>query len=543
MTTPHASEADIEKIAQFNRTEAAFPDQVTLQALIEAQVEQYPDRPAVICDHDKAFGAPSLTYLELNHKANQLASQLRAAGVARGQVVALLVERSFAMMIGVLGILKAGAAYLPLSTDNPSERIGYMLRDAQVGALLVQESTRSKISFAGLVLDLDDPRTYQGSTDNPSIVNTADDLAYVIYTSGSTGKPKGVMIEHRGVVNRLHWMQHAYPIDERDVILQKTPYYFDVSVWELFWWVLQGARLCFLAPGAEGNPLAIVKTIHKHQVTVMHFVPSMLNIFLEYLNGKDTRVWDELASVRRVFASGEALTPSHARKFNDLWGSRTGVRLTNLYGPTEATVDVTYYDCPPQNDFERIPIGRPIYNTRLYVLRDGLQVAIGEAGDLFIAGVGLARGYLNNAVLTAERFSDNPVKCGERIYRTGDIARWLPDGNIEYLGREDHQVKIRGLRIELGEIENTIRGFSGVIDCVTIVKRFSDTIVLIIAYVVCTSQLDFDDLKQHLKKHLPPYMVPNHFQRLDKLPLTQSGKADRNALPDPSLQGGFSRAI
>ena len=535
MTPSSASEADIEKIRQFNCTEAMFPDHATLQDLIEAQVERNPNRPAVICDYDTVIGTPSLTYLELNHKANQLAHRLRAAGLGRGQLVALLVERSFAMMIGVLGIIKSGAAYLPLSPDNPSQRIDYMLRDANVGALLVQEKTRSKTSFTGLVINLDDLQIYRGSTDNLPIVNTADDLAYVIYTSGSTGKPKGVMIEHRSVVNRLHWMQQAYPINERDVILQKTPYYFDVSVWELFWWVLQGARLCFLAPGAEGNPLAIVKTIKKHQITVMHFVPSMLSVFLEYLDGKDARVWHELASVRRVIASGEALTPSHVRKFNDLWGSKTGVRLTNLYGPTEATVDVTYFDCPPQNDFEQIPIGRPIHNTRLYVLRDGQQVEIGEAGELCIAGVGLARGYLNNSALTAERFVDNPVRPGERIYRTGDIARWLPDGNVEYLGREDHQVKIRGLRIELGEIENTIRGVSGVTDCVTIVKIYSEIMILIVAYVVCKPELDFHDLRQHLKKHLPPYMVPNHFERLDKLPLTESGKTDRSALPEPIL--------
>jgi len=331
-------------------------------------------------------------------------------------------------------------------------------------------------------------------------------------------------------------MQHACPIGDRDVILQKTPYTFDVSVWELFWWALQGAKLCFLLPGGERNPLAIVETIRRHRVSVMHFVPSMLNVFLEHLDGKAAGVLGSLASVRRVFASGEALQPSHVKKFNDILGSKTGTRLTNLYGPTEATVDVSYFDCPAHNEFENIPIGRPIHNIRLYVIRDGRQVAIGEAGELCIAGVGLARGYVNNAALTSEKFTDNPVNPGERIYRTGDVARWLPDGNVEYLGREDHQVKIRGLRIELGEIENTIREYPGITDCVVLVKKYSDNIILIIAYVVCKSGLELEGLKHYLKRHLPDYMVPNRFEKIDEMPLTSSGKADRKALPEPVLQ-------
>jgi surfactin family lipopeptide synthetase A len=257
---------------------------------------------------------------------------------------------------------------------------------------------------------------------------------------------------------------------------------------------------------------------------------------LEYLDGKAASVLGGLASVRRVFASGEALTPSHVRKFNDIWGNKTGTRLTNLYGPTEATVDVSYFDCPAHNDFENIPIGRPIHNTRFYVIRDGKQAAIGETGELCIAGICLARGYLNNPVLTDERFTDNPVNPGERIYRTGDVARWLPDGNIEYLGREDHQVKIRGLRIELGEIENTIREYPGITDCVALVKKYSENIILIIAYVVCKSDLKIDGLKDYLKKHLPDYMIPNRFEKIDEIPLTPSGKADRKALPEPVIE-------
>jgi len=527
---PEATAADLVRIAQFNRTDAPFPDNVTLQELIEAQVERHAGDTAVICD-----AGPSLTYAQLNEKVNQLAHLLRAEGIGPGHVVALMVERSYAMIIGILAIVKAGAAYLPIAPDNPPDRTAYLLQDGGVTVLLVQQKTAGQIAFDGTVIDLDDPRVYRGSTANPCLLNTPRDLAYVIYTSGSTGKPKGVMIEHRSLVNRLHWMQHAYPIGEGDVILQKTPYCFDVSVWELFWWALQGATLCVLMPGAERNPLAIVDTIKRRHVSVMHFVPSMLNVFLEYLEGKSASI-PALASVRRVFASGEALTPSHVRKFNDIWGSKTSARLTNLYGPTEATVDVTYFDCPEHNEFETIPIGRPIDNIRLYVIREGRQVAIGETGELCIAGVGLARGYLNNAALTAEKFTANPVNPGEWMYHTGDVARWMPDGNIEYLGREDHQVKIRGLRIELGEIENTIREYPGISDCVAVVKKYSETVILIIAYVVCRAEVDVEDLKQHVKSLLPDYMVPHRFETLDHIPVTANGKADRNALPEPLIE-------
>ena len=531
-----APEVDLVRMAQFNCTKTQFPDNVALQELIETQIDAHLSNTAVICDYDKALGVSSLTYAQLNDKVNQLAHALRTKGVGPGQIVAIMVERSFAMIIGVLGIVKAGAAYLPVPPDIPPERIDYKLKDAGVRILLVQGRTVARFAFRGLTIDLDDPDNYRGPTTNPIVLNKPQDLAYVIYTSGSTGKPRGVMIEHRSLVNRLHWMQHAYPIDESDVILQKTPYCFDVSVWELFWWAMQGATLCFLVPGGEWNPLAIVETIKKHQVSVMHFVPSMLNVFLEYLEGKDASVLSRLASVRQVFASGEALTPSHVRKFNDIWGSKTRARLTNLYGPTEATVDVSYFDCPEHNDFQNIPIGRPIHNIRLYIIRDGQQMAIGEPGELCIAGIGLARGYLNNAVLTDEKFTDNPINPGERVYRTGDVARWLPDGNIEYLGREDHQVKIRGLRIELGEIESTIRQYPGITDCVALVKQYSENIILIVAYVICRSDLELEGLKDYLKKHLPEYMIPNRFQKIDEMPRTPSGKVDRKALPEPVIE-------
>jgi len=529
-----ATVSDVARIAQFNRTAAPFPDRVTLPELIEIQVAKHPDEVAVICDHDASIGS-SLTYAQLNHRVNQLAHRLIAEGVRSGEIVALMVERSFSMIIGILGIIKAGAAYLPLSATDATERIHFMLSDASVRTLLIHNATASKIRFEGLTLNLDSAYIYSGPVTNPVIANTPRDLAYVIYTSGSTGKPKGVMIEHRSLVNRLHWMQQRYPIDQHDVILQKTPYYFDVSVWELFWWILYGAKMCFLLPGAQWNPMAIVRTVKKHQITVMHFVPSMLNVFLEYLDGKGPSGAQSLSSVRRVFASGEALTPTLVKKFNDIWNSQTGALLTNLYGPTEATIDVSYFDCPTGNHFDKIPIGKPIQNHKFYIIKDNHHVAIGEIGELCVGGIGLARGYLNNPDLTNQKFTDNPANTGERIYRTGDLARWLPDGNVEYLGREDQQVKIRGLRIELGEIENQIKTYPGICDSITVVKKYSENVILIVAYIVSSTAIDFESLKQYLTRHLPDYMIPNHFQRINQIPVTPSGKADRKALPEPIL--------
>jgi len=503
---------------------------VTLHALIEARFAVMGEATALVGEEDAALGLASLSYAQLNCRVNCLAHRLRAEGVRPGDVVGLLTERSFAMVIGILGILKAGGAWLPLAPAHPADRLAYMLQDSGVKLLLGHWRTAGRVAFAGRSLDLEDPELYRVPRGNPALVNEPEDLAYIIYTSGSTGRPKGVMIEQHALVNRLQWMQRAYPIGDRDVLLQKTPYTFDVSVWELLWWVLEGARLCLLAPGAEANPPAIVSTIRRERISVMHFVPSMLSVFLEYLEGKDAATLAALGSLRRVFASGEALTPSHVRKFNDLLGRATGARLVNLYGPTEATIDVSYFDCPRDGDLEHVPIGRAIDNMKLYVLKDGRQAPAGEAGELCIAGVGLARGYANNAALTAEKFTDNPVNPGERIYRTGDVARWLPDGNLAYLGREDHQVKIRGMRIELGEIENTIRSRPGVSDCVAVVDKRSEQVAQIAAFVVSGAELDLEGLRQYLRTQLPDYMVPHRLERLEQMPLTPNGKADRRAL-------------
>ena len=520
-------------LSAVNRTEWPYSDGVGLHQRFEDQAERHPEAIAVVGEIDPFWSSDSLSYRRLNAAANQVAVRLRRQGIGPGQIVGILTERSLAMMVGIFGILKAGAAYLPLSTDDPIERVEFVLRDAAVALLLVHSPTAARAPAGVSVLHLDDAGLYTGPEENLSPAAGPRDLAYVIYTSGSTGKPKGVLIEHHAVVNRLEWMQRAYPIGPGVVVLQKTPYTFDVSVWELFWWAREGATLSLLRSKGERMPQAIVEAVRRHRVTVMHFVPSMLAVFLEYVAGRPERISAGLGSLRRVFASGEALSGVHVGKFNALIGQAVGARLTNLYGPTEATVDATYFDSPVAGSPEIVPIGRPIQNLRAYVVADGRVMGRGEAGELCLAGVGLARGYLNRPELTAARFVENTLVPNERVYRTGDLVRWLADGNLEYLGREDHQVKIRGVRIELGEIENCLRALPDVADCVVVAKRYSESIILLVAYVATVAPLDREAMKRDLRATLPESMIPHHFERVAAIPLTASGKADRRALPEP----------
>jgi non-ribosomal peptide synthetase component F len=307
----------------------------------------------------------------------------------------------------------------------------------------------------------------------------------------------------------------------------------------MFWWSLVGAGVCFLPPGGEKFPQFIVEAVEKNNISVMHFVPSMMSVFLEYLRNSEADV-KRLVSLKRVFASGEKLTSAHVRVFNELLYEKNGTLLTNLYGPTEATVDVTYFDCPVSGPIEMIPIGRPIDNTQLYILGEDSQLlGVGETGELYIGGVGVARGYLNNPDLTAEKFNRSYRSNRTYIlYKTGDLARWMSDGNVDFLGRQDHQVKIHGLRIELGEIEATISGYPGVVDNVVLVKQYGKNITMIVAYVVprVTESFSVKELKSYLKERLPEYMAPNLFVTLEQFPLTGSGKVDRNALPEPQFK-------
>ncbi|MFA8435575.1 MAG: amino acid adenylation domain-containing protein [Marinifilaceae bacterium] len=513
----------------FNNTQTDFPQEKTIQQLFEEKVEQHPDEIALVS------GEIRITYYELNGLSNQMAYRLIDRGVCLESIVALRIDRSVEMLVGILGILKAGGAYLPISIDYPEDRISYILKDSRAKVLLQAHGEfKSSVSIPVLTVDLDQ-LSVQGALDLKNRTDSRN-LSYVIYTSGSTGVPKGVMIEHCSVINRLKWMQRYYPIKSGDVLLQKTPYTFDVSVWELFWWAFEGGTLSLLEPGGEKDPFQIVENIFEHRVSVLHFVPSMFEVFLSFLEQNRDFI-PRLKSLRYVFCSGEELKVFHVIKFHELLGKACGCELVNLYGPTEATVDVTYFNCGDQDSYQNIPIGRPISNTQAYVLdAKSLRLQpIGVVGELCLSGVGLARGYMGRDELTLEKFISHPFRKGEKLYRTGDLARWLPDGNIEFLGRIDHQVKIRGFRIELGEIENILLQHENIKECV-VVKRVKNGENYLCAYVVLAKILQGEEMRGYLSGLLPDYMVPAHFVVLDELPLTSNGKVNRKILPEPEIK-------
>ncbi len=510
----------------FNDTKAEYPKDKTIHQLFEEQVRRTPDNVALVFEDKK------MTYRELNEKANGLARTLRNRGVKPDDIIGIMLFRSFEMMIGILGILKSGGAYLPIDPEYPEDRIQYMLEDSNAKILLTTKDVIIADEFNEIIIDLYDDEVYSDEASNLKNVNNSNDLIYVIYTSGSTGKPKGVMIEHYSVVNRIHWMQKKYPIDELDVIIQKTPYTFDVSVWELFWWSFVGAKLVMLVPRGEKHPDILKDTIHKYGVTTMHFVPSMLNVFLDYISNITDLF--KLQTLKKVFASGEALTPGQVNKFNEILFRSHNTYLFNLYGPTEATVDVSYFDCSTGGKHKVIPIGKPIDNIQLYILDKHCNVQpIGIAGELYISGDGLARGYLNKPKLTSEKFVQNPFIPSQKMYKTGDLVRWFAEGDIEYLGRIDQQVKIRGYRIELQEIQHRILQYEYVKEAVVTSRENKQGSKYICAYIVFKKDIDFVALKNYLLKFLPRYMVPSYFVKLDCIPLSHNGKVNIKMLPEP----------
>nr|WP_250636801.1 non-ribosomal peptide synthase/polyketide synthase [Paenibacillus sp. IHB B 3084] len=524
-------------------TAAAYPQNKTLSALFEEQVEQTPDQVAVL------FESETLTYHELNERANRLARTLRAEGVGPDQPVGILVQRSLEMIVGIYAILKAGGAYVPIDPDYPADRIRFMLEDSEAKLVLTQSRLveQATLSFDGKVLVLDSGEIYHEDGSDLEPLAGPRNVAYVIYTSGSTGKPKGVMVEHHSVINRILWMHDRYGLRAGDTILQKTAFTFDVSVWELFWWSMVGSKVSLLSVGGEKNPEDIVEAIAHGGVSTMHFVPAMLHAFLEYVEQQPLEVVQaKLGTLRHVFASGEALPPQHVARFQRLLSGIVGAKLINLYGPTEATVDVSYFDCGPNEEYSVIPIGKPIQNIRLYIVKEGtVQLQpIGVAGELCISGVGVARGYLNRPELTAEKFVSDPFAGGEagyeRMYRTGDLAKWMLDGNIEYLGRIDHQVKIRGYRIELGEVESQLLKVESVREAVVMARADETGQKQMVAYYVAGQEIGASELRSELGRELPSYMVPSYFVQLEQMPLSPNGKIDRKALPAPkgSLQSG-----
>ena len=516
-------------LQEFNATVEAYPHDQTLHALIEAQVRRTPQAVALVA------GEQQLTYHELNARANQLAHHLREQGVQPDSRVAICVERGLELLVGLLGILKAGGAYVPLDPGYPPERLHYMLHDSAPVAVLVHGATRALMEGSRVPLIDFDRCTWQHQPhSDPQVPGLGvSHLAYVIYTSGSTGTPKGVMIEHRGLGNLLHWSSGLCPGAASGSLLQKAPFSFDGSVWELFWPLSIGMRLVLARPDGHRDPAYLARLIREQGITLVKFVPAMLQQFLEL---------DEVSQCRSltdVFAGGGELTAAMARRFQQLLPQ---ARLHNVYGPTEATVDSSAWTLEPGAEVPpiQLPIGRPISNTRLYVLdAHDAPVPLGVSGQLHIGGVGVARGYLGLPELMAERFIDSPFVAGDRLYRTGDLVRYRADGNLEFLGRNDFQVKLHGLRVELGEIEARLASHPALREVVVLMR--DERLVSYYTLRGATPAPTVEALRAHVLAQLPEYMVPSAFVQLAALPLSPNGKLDRQALPAPGLDAVVNR--
>ncbi len=514
-------------IKEWNKTDSDYRKGVCLNQLFEERAAQHADKIAL------EFNGNTLSYGELNEKANQLAHHLRDNGVGPETRVGVCMERSLEMVISLYAIHKAGGGYVPLDPDYPQARLEFMIGDIEAPIILTQESIKHVIPETDatiIALDSQWDAIGQLSKENLEQVTDETNLAYIIYTSGSTGNPKGVMNQHDGIINRLIWMQQEYQLTDADVVLQKTPYSFDVSVWEFFWPLIFGAKLVVAEPGGHQDVSYLSKVIQEKQVTTMHFVPSMLQIFVDQAKP------ESCSSIRQIFCSGEALPYELQKQFFTF----SSAKLHNLYGPTEAAVDVTYWECDASYERKIVPIGRPVANTQVYILDKKLNpIPVGASGELHIGGIQVARGYLNRQELSDEKFIPDPFSSDPkaRLYKTGDLVRHLSDGQIEYIGRIDFQVKIRGLRIELGEIESRLAEVEGIKQCVVIVREDKPADKKIVAYFETKEgySLTTDDMRNQLALGLPNYMIPQFFVPMDQLPLSANGKIDRKLLPEPSV--------
>lgn len=512
-------------IVGLNQTAEVFPHAPCLHQIFEAQVEQTPAATAV------RFEGQELTYAELNRRANQLAHRLRKLGVGREVLVAICMEPSLDLPIALLAVLKAGGAYIPLDPADPRKRLSFFLEETGAPVVLTQEGLADNQAFAGVQvirLDRDVEVFATESTENLPSQVTGENLCYVIYTSGSTGQPKGAMLHHRGVRNRLLWGITNYQLGQGDVVLHKTPLTFDVSVWEIFAPLLSGACLLIAKAGGHQDPVYQLELMAREKVTHVDYVPTMLEVLLE-LEGLD-----DCDSLKIVTSAGEALT----RELRDRFYSQTKAKLYNLYGSTEASLAVTYWVCQADGKERLIPIGRPMNNARIYILDKHLQpVPIGVAGELHVGGVAPGRGYLKRPDLTADKFIPDALSetGGERLYKTGDLARYRSDGAIEFLGRLDHQVKIQGRRLELVEVEASLCQHPGVREAVVLARKITAGNKSLVAYVVSKQEPlpTGDELRNYLRQKLPEYMVPAAYVVLTELPLLSNGKLNRRALPRP----------
>ncbi|MEZ6259181.1 enterobactin non-ribosomal peptide synthetase EntF [Klebsiella pneumoniae] len=527
---------ELARLAAVNDTAVPLPA-TTLSALVADQARKTPDAPAL------ADARWQFSYREMRQQVVALAQLLRQRGVKPGDSVAVALPRSVFLTLALHGIVEAGAAWLPLDTGYPDDRLRMMLEDARPSLLIATEDQLARFSDIPGLESLCYQQPLAAGDDAPLALSKPDHTAYIIFTSGSTGRPKGVMVGQTAIVNRLLWMQDRYPLSADDVVAQKTPCSFDVSVWEFWWPFIAGAQLVMAEPEAHRDPQAMQQFFARYGVTTTHFVPSMLAAFVASLDADSVAA---CRTLRRVFCSGEALPTELCRE----WERLTGAPLHNLYGPTEAAVDVSWYPaCGPELAAvtgSSVPIGWPVWNTGLRILDAAMRpVPPGVAGDLYLAGIQLAQGYLGRPDLTASRFIADPFAPGERMYRTGDVARWLTNGAVEYLGRSDDQLKIRGQRIELGEIDRVMSALPDVAQAVSHACVFNQAAATggdarqLVGYLVSDSGLPLDTaaLKARLAEQLPPHMVPVVLMQLAELPLSANGKLDRKALPLPTLGG------
>ncbi|MBN1040279.1 non-ribosomal peptide synthetase [Clostridium botulinum] len=508
---------------EFNDSSIEFDNKKTIQELFEEQVEKKLDNIAVV------FGDKKLTYKELNEKSNKLARALRNKGVKADSVVGIIVNRSLEMIIGIIGILKAGGAYLPIDPSYPKKRIEYMLSDSESNVVLTTESLINDIEFNGEIIDLLQVSLLDSDDENLEKINNEDNLAYVIYTSGTTGSPKGVMLKHSNLNNFIMNFNRSFnsPIGSNDKVLSLTNYVFDVSVCEIFVALTNGATLVINDKHKTFDPLEISNLIVKNDITFTYIPPLLLTSVYEGLRRANREI-----KLNKLFVGVE---PIRGKTLNNFYKINNDIEIINAYGPTETTIYSTVYKVNGDEIEDKVvPIGKPVGNTRIYILNSNKLQPIGMPGELHISGNGLARGYLNKPELTSEKFVDNPFEIGDKMYKTGDLARWLPDGNIEFLGRVDNQVKVRGFRIELGEIESKILQHEDVKEVVVIVIDYNDD-KQICAYIVSDKEISKLNLKDYLKESLPEYMIPSYFVKLEKMPITSNGKLDRKALPKPNL--------
>ncbi len=518
---------------EWNSTTAEFDDTELVHDLLSRTAEKSRDSVAVV------YQQQSLTYAQLNARSNQLAHYLIDKGVKPDMLVGLCLERSIELIVCIWGIIKAGGAYLPIDPDYPEDRIDYIVSNSKIHLVLTDSTTAANLNALAQVdkvlIDKDRPRIDKSDIDDPIVAIEPDHLIYCIYTSGSTGKPKGVLIKHSSYLNHMLWMQNCFDISAKDKVLLKTPLSFDASAWEWSLPALLGATLVVAEPSGHRDSDYLLDVIEKEKITVLQAVPSLLKLLLEDSENK------KLQNLRYVFCGGEALSPQVCQTFGEL--GLPGV-LCNLYGPTEATIDSTYWICGKDNSISKVPIGRPVDNAKIYILDRHRNIApIGVIGEIYIGGAGLARGYHNRVDLTKDRFVEDPFhsKHGGRLYKSGDLARYLPDGNIEYMGRADNQIKLRGFRIELGEIENVILAQEGVADAVVVVhtpEQGSEEQYLVAHILLAdhNSAIAIEKaIKETLSDLLPHYMVPSFFIFPESLPLLPNGKINRNALPPPSI--------